>query len=75
MCYMESKMQEHMEAGLAYMEELERQFTAFSKWWLYTYKDCDASLVDITKLDSQFNLNSSPEVNAMWKGWRAAKGL
>lgn len=76
MCYMESKMQEQIEHGLARMEELERQYDYFCEWYLSTFVDGDETLISKTHLDERFYLNSPvQEVNAMWLGWRSAKSL
>lgn len=73
--YMESKMQEQIEHGLAKMEELERQYDYFSQWYL-GIPDADETLISKAYLDDRYELNSPVDiVSAMWLGWRSAHGL
>jgi hypothetical protein len=73
--YMESRMQDQMEAGFKRQEELERQYDYFCEWY-FNIPDSDESLVNKCYLDERYELNSPVEiVSAMWLGWRSAHGL
>lgn len=73
--YMESRMQDQMEAGFAHENELQKQFDLFCQWYL-SIPDVDETLVDKKYLDERFELNSPVDiVSAMWLGWRSANGI
>jgi len=73
--YMESKMQDQMEAGFKHQEELERQYDYFCQWYL-GIEDADETLIGRVYLDERYELNSPVDiVSAMWLGWRSAHGI
>ena len=73
--YMESRMQDQIEAGFAHEAELQEQFDLFSEWY-QSIPDADETLVDRKYLNARYDLLSPVDiVSAMWQGWRASKGI
>ncbi|MCP3699291.1 MAG: hypothetical protein GY920_12145 [Aliivibrio sp.] len=71
--YMESRIQDQIEAGFEHENELQKQFSLFRDWYL-SIPDADETLVDWGLLDDRYNLLSPVDiVSAMWQGWKAAR--
>lgn len=73
--YMEAKMQEVYDAADQRLNAIESEFEEFRDWFL-SIPDVDETLVDRSNLNNKRHLVSGCDVaDAMWLGWRKAKGL
>lgn len=73
--YMEMRMQEQIEAGIAKMDAIQEEFERFREWFM-SIEDSDERLVDWKYMIDGVNFESpSDTATAMWIGWKASKGL